>query len=192
VVGALPQVLQRLGHEVIVVMPRYGSIDGQKFGLRRQWDAMGVWMGNAQEWCAVDVADNDGVPTYFIEHDNYFARPGLYHDDNYNDYTDNPRRFAFSDARGLQLSQDLGFAPDIVHVHDWQSALASAYLKIWHWNDALLGGAASVLTIHNIAYQGKYPAYALQLSWPAMGQFHAGQIRGLRRGQLSQGRHRLR
>ncbi|HAJ36655.1 MAG TPA: glycogen synthase GlgA, partial [Chloroflexi bacterium] len=46
----------------------------------------------------------------------------------------------------------------IVHVHDWQTALASAYLKIWHWNDPLLGGAASVLTIHNIAYQGKYPA----------------------------------
>ncbi len=158
VVGALPQVLQRLGHEVIVVMPKYGSIDVQKFGLRRHWDSMGVWMGNMQEWCAVDVADNDGVPTYFIEHNNFFARPGLYHDDNFNDYADNPRRFAFLTRAGLQLAQDLRFKPDIVHVHDWQSALASAYLKIWHWNDPLLGGAASVLTIHNIAYQGKYPA----------------------------------
>lgn len=158
VVGALPQVLQRMGHEVIVVMPRYGSIDAQKFGLRRHWDSMGVWMGNMQEWCAVDVADNDGVPTYFIEHNNFFARPGLYHDDNFNDYADNPRRFAFLTRAGLQLAQDLRFKPDIVHVHDWQTALASAYLKIWHWNDPLLGGAASVLTIHNIAYQGKYPA----------------------------------
>lgn len=158
VVGALPQVLQRMGHEVIVVMPRYGSIDAQKFGLRRHWDSMGVWMGNMQEWCAVDVADNDGVPTYFIEHNNFFARPGLYHDDNFNDYADNPRRFAFLTRAGLQLAQDLRFKPDIVHVHDWQTALASAYLKIWHWNDPLLGGVASVLTIHNIAYQGKYPA----------------------------------
>ncbi len=158
VVGALPQVLQRLGHEVIVVMPKYGSIDAQKFGLRRHWDSMGVWMGNMQEWCAVDVADNDGVPTYFIEHNNFFARPGLYHDDNFNDYADNPRRFGFLTRAGLQLAQDLGFKPDIVHVHDWQTALASAYLKIWHWNDPLLGSAASVLTIHNIAYQGKYPA----------------------------------
>lgn len=158
VVGALPQVLQRLGHEVIVVMPKYGSIDAQKFGLRRHWDSMGVWMGNMQEWCAVDVADNDGVPTYFIEHNNFFARPGLYHDDNYNDYLDNPRRFGFLTRAGLQLAQDLRFEPDIVHVHDWQTALASAYLKIWHWNDPLLGSAASVLTIHNIAYQGKYPA----------------------------------
>lgn len=158
VVGALPQVLQRMGHEVIVVMPRYGSIDGARHGLRRFWDGMGVWMGNTQEWCAVDVADNDGVPTYFIESDKYFARAGLYHDDNYNDYDDNPRRFGFLTRAGLQLCQDLGFAPDIVHVHDWQTALAAAYLKIWHWNDPILGAAASVLTIHNIAYQGKYSA----------------------------------
>ncbi|MFZ1770144.1 MAG: glycogen/starch synthase, partial [Caldilinea sp.] len=158
VVGALPQVLQRMGHEVIVVMPRYGSIDGPRYGLRRHFDAMGVWMGNTQEWCSVDVADSDGVPVYFIESNKYFERAGLYHDENYNDYADNPQRFGFLTRAGLQLCQDLGFAPDIVHVHDWQTALAAAYLKIWHWNDPLLGGAASVLTIHNIAYQGKYGA----------------------------------
>ncbi len=158
VVGALPQVLRRMGHDVIVVMPRYANIDAHKFGLRRQWDSMGVWMGNTQEWCAVDVADNDGVPTYFVESNKFFERRGLYHDDSYNDYQDNPLRFAFLTRAGLQLCQDLGFAPDIVHVHDWQTALAAAYLKIWHWNDPILGRAASVLTIHNIAYQGNYSA----------------------------------
>ena len=80
VVGALPQTLRRLGHEVIVVMPRYGIIDGKKLGLSRFWDSMGVWMGNELEWCAVDTADNGGAPTYFVESDKYFARPGLYHD----------------------------------------------------------------------------------------------------------------
>lgn len=56
----------------------------------------------------------------------------------------------------------------MVHAHDWHTALAPAYLKIWHWNDPLLGSAASVLTIHNIAYQGKYPAHHLDylgLQW---------------------------
>jgi len=158
VVGALPQTLHSMGHEVIVVMPRYRIIDGKKLGLRRFWDSMGVWMGNTQEWCAVDTADNAGVQTYFIESNQYFERPGLYHDESFNDYWDNPRRFAFLTRAGLQLCQDLGFAPDIVNVHDWQTALAAAYLKIWHWNDPLLGSAASVLTIHNIAYQGKYSA----------------------------------
>jgi starch synthase len=158
VVGALPIFLRALGHEVIVVMPKYGSINSAKFGLRRFWNSMGVWMGNTLEWCAVDVADSEGVPVYFIEHERFFGRSGLYHDEALNDFQDNPYRFGFLTRAGLQLCRDLGFAADIVHVHDWQSALASAYLKIWHWNDALLGRAASVLTIHNIAYQGKYNA----------------------------------
>ncbi|MGQ9815053.1 MAG: glycogen synthase GlgA [Candidatus Roseilinea sp.] len=169
VVGALPQALQRLGHEVIVVMPKYGSIDVQRHGLRPFLAPMGVWMGNTQEWCAVHAADNDGVPVYFIEFDKYFGRDGLYHDAGFNDYLDNPRRFGFLTRAGLQLCKDIGFKPDIVHAHDWHTALAAAYLKIWHWNDPVLGQAASVLTIHNIAYQGVYSAEHydyLGLQWP--------------------------
>jgi starch synthase len=98
------------------------------------------------------------TPTYFIESNKYFDRWGLYHDADFNDYLDNPRRFGFLTRAGLQLCRDLRFAPDIVHLHDWQTAPGAAYLKIWHWNDAILGGAASVLTIHNIAYQGVYDA----------------------------------
>ena len=158
VVGALPKILRAMGHDVIVVMPRYGRIDGAKFGLQQRLASMGVWMGDTLEWCSVETADNDGVPTYFIEHNVYFERPGLYHDDNMVDYADNPRRFAFLTRAGLQLCRDLNFKPDIVHVHDWQTAPASAYLKVWHWDDPVLGGAASVLTIHNMAYQGKYNA----------------------------------
>ncbi len=156
VVGALPIALRALGHEVIVVMPKYGSIAVQKHKIAPFFQQMSVWMGNAEEWCAVYATTMDGVPVYFIEEDKYFARSGLYHDDAFNDYGDNPRRFAFLTRTALQLARDMGFAPDIVHAHDWQTALASAYLKVWHWNDAVLGKAASVLTIHNIGYQGKY------------------------------------
>jgi starch synthase len=168
VVGALPQTLRALGHEVIVIMPRYASIDEQKYGLRPFLSPLGVWMGNAEEWCAVYTTANDGVPVYFIESHKYFDRPGLYHDANFNDYLDNPRRFGFLTRAGLQLCRDMGFAPDIVHAHDWHTALAPAYLKIWHWNDPVLGGAASMLTIHNVAYQGSYPADSydyLGLQW---------------------------
>jgi starch synthase len=156
VVGALPQALAALGHEVVMVMPKYASINAAKHKLERYWDNFGVWMGGGLEWCAVDRASNRGVQTFFIENHKFFAREGLYHDASYQDYEDNPRRFAFLSRAGLQLCHDMGFKPDIVHVHDWQSALAAAYLKIWHWNDELLGKAASVLTIHNLAYQGKY------------------------------------
>jgi len=159
VVGALPGALQKLGHKVIVVMPLYQRIDRAKFKIEPILSPVGVWMGGAEEWCTVYGTSNaDGVPVYFIEFANYFDRVGLYHDDEFNDYLDNPRRFAFLSRAALQFCKDIGFKPDIIHAHDWQTALAPAYLKIWHWDDQVLGAAASVLTIHNIGYQGKYPA----------------------------------
>ncbi len=158
VVGALPAALRALGHDVIVILPHYSMIDYQKHGLRPTLGPLGVWMGNAEEWCSVHVADSGPAPVYFIEANKYFDRYGLYHDADFNDYLDNGRRFGFFTRAALQLCKDLNFAPDVVHAHDWQTALAAAYLKIWHWNDPLLGKAASALTIHNIAYQGVYSA----------------------------------
>ncbi len=158
VVGALPQALTALGHQVIVVMPKYRAIDVAKHKITPLLAPMGVWMGNVEEWCAVHAAKMDGVPVYFIESNKYFDRDGLYHDADFNDFGDNPRRFAFLTRAALQLCKDIGFVPDIVHAHDWQSALAAPYLKVWHWNDPVLGNAASVLTIHNIGYQGVYGA----------------------------------
>lgn len=159
VVGALPAALKALGHEVIVVMPKYASIDAAKHGLEPFLAPMGVWMGNTEEWCAVYTTQMEGeIPVFFIEFDRYFGRPGLYHDAEFNDYLDNARRFGFLTRAALQLCRDMRFSPDIVHAHDWQTAPASAYLKVWHWDDPVLGGAASVLTIHNIGYQGVYDA----------------------------------
>lgn len=158
VVGALPKVLRARGHEVIVILPKYASIDAARWNLQPALGPLGVWMGTGEEWCAVHTALHGGVRFYFIESDRYFARGGLYHDAQREDYGDNARRFGFFVRAALQLCRDLRFVPDIVHAHDWQTALAPAYLKIWHWNDEVLGRAAGVLTIHNIAHQGKYPA----------------------------------
>ena len=166
VAGTLPRVLRGLGHELLVVLPRYGWIDGARHGLRPFHAPMGVWMGGGiQEWCAVQATERDGVTFALVEHEGHFGRPLLYHDAQFNDYADNPRRFTFLTRAALQLCRDRGWAPDLVHVHDWQTALAPAYLKVWHWNDPTLGGAASVLTIHNVAYQGRYPA----THWPYVG-----------------------
>lgn len=155
-VGALPKALKKLGHEVIVILPMYAMIDYSRHHLQPTLGPLGVWMGNTEEWCAVHTAQMGEVPVYFIEAHQYFARPGLYHDADFNDYLDNPRRFGFFTRAALQLCHDLGFAADVIHCHDWQSALAPAYLKIWHWDDLLLGQTASLLTIHNLAYQGVY------------------------------------
>lgn len=158
VVGALPKALQALGHQVIVIMPKYASVNYLKHKLRPFLSPMGVWMGDGEEWCSVHRTDSLGFPVFFIESNKYFDRAGLYHDAAFNDYQDNPRRFGFLTQAALQLCKDMEFSPDIVHAHDWHTALAPAYLKIWNWNDPTLGKAASVLTIHNIAYQGVYNA----------------------------------
>jgi starch synthase len=159
-VGGLAKALCARGHEAIVVLPGYSAIDGARFGLRPFLAPLGVWMGDAEEWCGVRSATWEGVPAYFVDSDKYFARAGLYHDGDFRDYADNARRFGFLSRAALQLCRDMGFAPDVVHAHDWQTALACAYLKLWHWDDPVLGRAASVLTIHNVAHQGVYPADA--------------------------------
>ena len=159
VIGALSASLRSLGHDVIVVLPKYSLIDASKYDLELFHYPMGVWMGNDEAWCAVYRAGSgSNVPTYFIDSQNYFARNGIYHDAEVKEYIDNPRRFGFFSRAALQFARDIGFAPDIVHAHDWQTALAAAYLKIWYWNDEVLGFAASYLTIHNIGYQGVFHA----------------------------------
>ncbi len=85
IVGTLPRMLKVLGHEVIVVLPKYAAVDGSRHGIKPFLGPMGVWMGNTEEWCSVHAtgesgrsANSDQVPVYFIESQKYFDRPGLY------------------------------------------------------------------------------------------------------------------
>jgi starch synthase len=159
IVGSLSPELRKMGHDVRVVIPKYSSINYHNHTISKVLPSMGVWMGGGTcEWCSVQVITTlCDVPVYLIEHNYFFNRPGIYHDASMNDYGDNPRRFAFLSRAALQLCKDIGFAPDVVHANDWQTALCPAYCKVWHWNDKHLGKTASVLTLHNVAYQGVYP-----------------------------------
>lgn len=156
VVGALPKAMAARGHEVIVILPKYQMINSEHWRLEPFINPLGVWMGDGEEWCSTSACPVGNVQYYFIESNKYFDRHGIYHDAEFEDYRDNARRFGFFTRAGLQLCRDAGFAADIIHAHDWQTALAPAYLKVWHWDDPVIGRAASVLTIHNIAHQGKY------------------------------------
>ena len=100
VVPALAKALYRLNHNVIVILPKYAFIDFDHFNLRPFLAPLGVWMGDGEEWYAVHTADYNGLSIYFIESHKYFDRFGLYHDADFNDYQDNPRRLlAFSPGR---------------------------------------------------------------------------------------------
>ena len=161
IVSSLASYLKEHGHTVRIVVPYYNLIKEKNIETTTVLDSMGVSMGpGIEEWCAVREAKGTGdVPVWFIEHDHFFHRDGLYHDAQFNDYYDNPRRYAFLSRAALQVCIDTGFSPDVIHVHDWQSALTAAYQKIWFWDNPIVGHATSVLTIHNAKYQGRYPAY---------------------------------
>ena len=161
VVGALPKALARLGHDVRVVMPLYASINRAKFGITPLDNAC-IHMGNGEEnWVGVQTALLDGeVPTWFIEYDRFYGRPGIYGEPG-GEYPDNAYRFALLPKAALQLFKDFNWIPDVVHLHDWSSALGAVYLKTWDRVLSPLSRTASVITIHNIGYQGIYHPSAL-------------------------------
>jgi starch synthase len=157
VVGALPRYLSGLGCKVSIVMPMYSLIDFRKYNIVTATGGLEVWLGNELINCGVRRTELPGnVPVYFIDYEPFFGRAGIYHDDQYNDYGDNPRRFAFLSKAALQLCRSINFKPDIVHANDWHTAMAPAFIKRMFNYDPIFRGTASVLTIHNIAYQGRY------------------------------------
>ncbi|GAB4294689.1 MAG: glycogen/starch synthase [Desulfuromonadia bacterium] len=159
VVGALPKELLRQGHDVRLVMPLYGSIDRERFGLWRREGVLVVPMGVlGDQYCAVWEGRIPGsdVQVYFLEHDLYFGRKGgLYSHDNVG-YADNGLRFVFLSRATLELPKMIRFRPDVIHLHDWHTAVAALFLNALYRDDQWVGSAASLLTIHNMQYQGEF------------------------------------
>ena len=158
VVAALPKALRRLGHDARIVLPLYRSIDRAKYGIQHIGSSC-VHMGQGEEnWVGVHSAMLDGeVPVWFVEYERFFGRAGIYGEPS-GEYQDNAWRFALLSKAALQLCKDFDFTPDITHAHDWMSALVPAFLKTWDNVLSPLSRTASVLTIHNIGYQGIYDA----------------------------------
>jgi len=162
--GALPQVLAALGHDVRLVMPLYQTVRDRAFPLTEVVADLAVPLvtgyRTARVWQGVfpGQAGSRSVPVYFIEQDDYFARPGLYGDNN-GDYPDNAFRFIFFCRAALSVAERLTWFPQVFHCHDWHTALIPAYLRFLPGLDARLSAAASLFTIHNLAYQGWFPAW---------------------------------
>jgi starch synthase len=158
-VAALAASLKRRGHDVRVALPLYSRVRREGFNPDTALPAMRVAMGGGELWCAIRRSETEeGIPLYFIERDDYFDRPGLYYDEQYKSYPDNPARFGFLCRAALQLAADLPFIPDIIQVHDWPTALVPAYLKTGFAKHPFLGKCPSLLTIHNEAHQGIFSA----------------------------------
>lgn len=173
VVGSLPKYLRAFGHDVRLVMPRYYVVDREKYGLKIIPGVLVVPMGIlGNEYCAVYeglVPDTD-VPVYFLEHEGYFGRNGMYDEDNV-EFPDNDRRFIFLSKASLELCKMLDFHPDVIHVNDWHTAAIPLLLNTAYQNDSHVGKAASVLTIHNMQYQGSFPSATMEILAVGWDQF---------------------
>lgn len=152
VAAALPRALAELGAEVAVAMPKYRGVEA-KADLE-EVSRFPVSIGGEDKECVVFRSTLPGgqVPIYFLGHDPYFDREQIYGEGG-GDYPDSLERFAFLSRGALSLAHHLEIKPEVIHVNDWHTALVPVYLRA----GLDLRGAKTVLTIHNLAYQGVFP-----------------------------------
>lgn len=162
VTGALPKALRKLGADVRVILPKHKGIEELGFPMRYR---------NLKIRCAVSEnivdaevveSEYDGVTAYLIEKDEYYYRDYLYSTPD-GDYLDNAERFVFFAKSIFEAMKATDFIPDVLHVNDWESSLAPVFLKTIHRDDPLLNKIGSLLTIHNIGYQGLFWHHDLHL-----------------------------
>ena len=155
VAGALPKFLAGLGAEVRVFMPLYREVRKKNLPLERVIVSASIEMGGEKLAYGVFAHRDDGVTVFFIDRPEYFDRDCLY-GTSAGDYPDNGERFAFFSRAALETMRALGFSPDILHGHDWQSALVFAYLRTVYAEDPFFTRTRTLFTIHNLAYQGLF------------------------------------
>lgn len=145
VAGSLPEALTREGADVRVIMPLYSLVDPKYRNEMKKECEFTLSLAWRSQYCAIFSLKKKGVIYYFVDNAYYFHRPSLY-----GEYDDG-ERFAFFSMAVVSSLGHLGFSPDILHAHDWQTALAVIYAK-----RLFSLPFKTVFTIHNIEYQGKF------------------------------------
>src|SRR5919108_642214 len=160
VVGALPNALARLGHQVSVYVPQYRQtkLTDPQTVVR----SITVPYDDRYRFCSVvTVGNQSGVQFYFVDYPPFFDRDALYGTPA-GDYPDNAERFAMFSRAVLEASKVLG-VPQVFHCHDWQSALVPVMLRTLYAEDPAFRDVGCTFTIHNMGYQGLFPSEILPL-----------------------------
>lgn len=168
VASALPKQLKQLGHDIRIVMPKYSSIPEAKFKLREVIRLREIEVPLQGEIQRVSIKSafipDSKVQVYFLEHPEFYNRNDLYVDpDTGKDYPDNDARF-FLFSRGiLEIAKTLAWQPDVIHCNDWQTAAIPLYLKTLYANDPFFSKTKTVLSLHNVGYQGNSQPSAIDV-----------------------------
>ncbi len=154
VVGSVSNYLSREKEiELVLFLPRYRDIGKTAFSPKKLSGSFLIPVADRLDEANIYSVDWGKVKVYFIDNPKYFDRPGLYRNES-GDYPDNDERFIFFQRAVLEGCKFIGFKPDIIWAHDWQTGLIPAYLKTLYRIDAFFVKTKTVFTIHNIAYQG--------------------------------------
>lgn len=159
VTGSFPKSIKTRNHEIRVIMPKYKTINERKYILREVIRLRDIPVTIDGETKTVNVKSaflpDSKVQIYFVEIQDYFGRVGLYADNKTGkEYTDNAKRFAYFCKAALETLKILSWKPDIIHCNDWQTAFVPIYLRTTYKDDDFLQQIKTILTIHDLKYQG--------------------------------------
>ena len=150
VAGSLPQALAKGGDHVSVILPLYQTVSEKWIDQLHFEKWTYVRLAWRSVYCGLFSLEHEGVTWYFVDNEHYFKRPDLY------GYYDDGERFAFFSRAVTELLPDLPEKPDVVHCNDWQSALVPIYIRDEAVRQDFYKGIHTVITVHNVEYQGRY------------------------------------
>jgi starch synthase len=150
VAGALPKAIRALGHDIRLMMPRYGAIRSDQFHMQKVCDPFPIPLGPGKELVhLVETTLDGGVPVYLIWNEQYFSsRDRIY------GFEDDAQRFAVFGRASLAALKLLDWQPDVIHANDWHTAIIPTWLNTEGRKDPFYKDIATLFTIHNLAYQG--------------------------------------
>jgi starch synthase len=174
VVGTLPLYLEKAGHEISMFMPFYKSVKKSGIDIKLLDITFDIPIDDIKHtvtlWKSIHHGSKN-IAIYFIQRDEYYDRDALYGTES-GDYQDNSERFIFFSRAVIETIKRLGLSIDIIHCHDWQTALIPVYLKTLFKHDEKLSSIKTVLTIHNLAYQGIFRQEDMKLTGLDMSLFN--------------------
>jgi starch synthase len=150
VAGALPKALKKDGVETRVIMPLYSDISKKYRDTMKFIGHTYVQLGWRNQYCGIFEGVADGVVYYFIDNEYYFKRRSLY------GHYDDAERFTFFSKAVLETVLMIDFAPEVIHCNDWHTSLVPLLLDVFYRNCEKLRNVKTLLTIHNIEFQGNY------------------------------------
>ena len=157
VAGSLPKALKAAGAKVAVILPKYGTISEEFTSKMQHLAEFYVPLAWRSVYCGIDKLTYDGVDFYFVDNEAYFKRDSLY------GYFDDGERYAFFSKAICEAIQWLPeLQCDILHCNDWQTAMATVFLREFYQEIEACRNVKTVFTVHNVKFQGQYSDKVLE------------------------------